>query len=214
VLGKVCCDSPNCGVEWFHFACVGLSASPEGEWLCPVCELLPENVRKTEPTLESPVDANANDGHHATNVHCGVRDVSAHRGRASSVCFSSDARHSPSMRGGISRGAGRRGRGARGSNGRSSVGCGRAHPYTTRARGDGLGGEDGRGRAGGHGGRSVGKTRRVGVDNAAASQFPAELVAKIEAARYRRSKRSKPVEECPACQGKHKAHICGRGAPK
>jgi len=62
VLGKVCCDSPNCGVEWFHFACVGLSASPEGEWLCPVCELLPENVRKTEPTLESPVDANANDG--------------------------------------------------------------------------------------------------------------------------------------------------------
>ena len=39
----VCCDSPNCGVEWFHFACVGLTASPEGTWFCPVCELLPEN---------------------------------------------------------------------------------------------------------------------------------------------------------------------------
>ena len=39
---QVCCDSPNCGVEWFHFQCVGLDASPEGEWLCPICSMLPD----------------------------------------------------------------------------------------------------------------------------------------------------------------------------
>ncbi|KAL1522972.1 hypothetical protein AB1Y20_017935 [Prymnesium parvum] len=33
----VCCDNPMCAIEWFHFNCVGLSATPEGTWLCPMC---------------------------------------------------------------------------------------------------------------------------------------------------------------------------------
>ena len=31
------CDNPDCAIEWFHFECVGLHASPTGEWLCHVC---------------------------------------------------------------------------------------------------------------------------------------------------------------------------------
>ncbi|ORY42525.1 hypothetical protein BCR33DRAFT_637589, partial [Rhizoclosmatium globosum] len=31
------CDNPNCEKEWFHLACVGLKAPPEGVWLCPEC---------------------------------------------------------------------------------------------------------------------------------------------------------------------------------
>ena len=27
----------KCLVEWFHFECVGLTASPKGKWLCPEC---------------------------------------------------------------------------------------------------------------------------------------------------------------------------------
>ncbi|TPX73995.1 hypothetical protein CcCBS67573_g04728 [Chytriomyces confervae] len=31
------CDSPECEKEWFHLACVGLKAPPDGVWLCPEC---------------------------------------------------------------------------------------------------------------------------------------------------------------------------------
>jgi hypothetical protein len=31
------CDSPDCKVGWFHFGCVGLTAAPRGNWLCPHC---------------------------------------------------------------------------------------------------------------------------------------------------------------------------------
>ncbi|KAL7071794.1 hypothetical protein ACQ4LE_008926 [Meloidogyne hapla] len=33
----VCCDNKNCLIEWFHFPCVGLTASPKGKWYCPQC---------------------------------------------------------------------------------------------------------------------------------------------------------------------------------
>eukprot|EP01048_Picozoa_sp_COSAG05_P001400 COSAG05_NODE_47_length_24712_cov_26.673844_16_plen_424_part_00 len=33
----VACDNPECPYEWFHVGCVGLTAAPEGKWLCPSC---------------------------------------------------------------------------------------------------------------------------------------------------------------------------------
>ncbi|GAB1604541.1 inhibitor of growth protein 4-like isoform X2 [Argonauta hians] len=32
------CDNPDCPIEWFHFACVGLSTKPKGKWYCPRCQ--------------------------------------------------------------------------------------------------------------------------------------------------------------------------------
>uniref|UniRef100_UPI00358F0A2D inhibitor of growth protein 1-like n=1 Tax=Myxine glutinosa TaxID=7769 RepID=UPI00358F0A2D len=31
------CDNPDCPIEWFHFACVGLRHKPKGRWFCPKC---------------------------------------------------------------------------------------------------------------------------------------------------------------------------------
>ncbi|XP_070560896.1 inhibitor of growth protein 4-like [Ptychodera flava] len=31
------CDNPDCPIEWFHFACVGLTSKPKGKWFCPKC---------------------------------------------------------------------------------------------------------------------------------------------------------------------------------
>ncbi|XP_014237466.1 inhibitor of growth protein 4 isoform X2 [Trichogramma pretiosum] len=31
------CDNPDCGIEWFHFGCVGLTVKPKGKWYCPKC---------------------------------------------------------------------------------------------------------------------------------------------------------------------------------
>uniref|UniRef100_A0A7N4P0G9 Inhibitor of growth protein n=1 Tax=Sarcophilus harrisii TaxID=9305 RepID=A0A7N4P0G9_SARHA len=31
------CDNPDCSIEWFHFACVGLTTKPRGKWFCPRC---------------------------------------------------------------------------------------------------------------------------------------------------------------------------------
>ncbi|KAK3105047.1 hypothetical protein FSP39_016044 [Pinctada imbricata] len=31
------CDNPDCPIEWFHFACVGLKMKPKGKWFCPRC---------------------------------------------------------------------------------------------------------------------------------------------------------------------------------
>ncbi|KAH3742647.1 inhibitor of growth protein 4 [Pelomyxa schiedti] len=36
----VCCDNPECEIEWFHFECVGLTTSPKGKWYCPNCKAL------------------------------------------------------------------------------------------------------------------------------------------------------------------------------
>lgn len=27
----------QCPIEWFHFACVGLTTKPKGRWYCPKC---------------------------------------------------------------------------------------------------------------------------------------------------------------------------------
>ena len=34
----VACDGPRCQNEWFHLACVGLNAPPEGKWYCIDCK--------------------------------------------------------------------------------------------------------------------------------------------------------------------------------
>lgn len=34
----VACDNPECPIEWFHFACVGLEATPRGKWYCDQCK--------------------------------------------------------------------------------------------------------------------------------------------------------------------------------
>ncbi|XP_055297572.1 inhibitor of growth protein 4 isoform X2 [Sitodiplosis mosellana] len=31
------CDNTECPIEWFHFACVGLTTKPKGKWFCPKC---------------------------------------------------------------------------------------------------------------------------------------------------------------------------------
>ena len=31
------CDNADCPIEWFHFACVGLTVKPKGKWFCPRC---------------------------------------------------------------------------------------------------------------------------------------------------------------------------------
>ncbi|KAI8922422.1 inhibitor of growth proteins N-terminal histone-binding-domain-containing protein [Powellomyces hirtus] len=33
----IACDNDDCPIEWFHYACVGLSAPPKGKWYCPTC---------------------------------------------------------------------------------------------------------------------------------------------------------------------------------
>lgn len=33
----VACDNPDCVIEWFHFACVGLDKQPKGKWYCQQC---------------------------------------------------------------------------------------------------------------------------------------------------------------------------------
>lgn len=33
------CDNELCPIEWFHFACVGLTTKPKGKWFCPKCSL-------------------------------------------------------------------------------------------------------------------------------------------------------------------------------
>jgi hypothetical protein len=33
----IACDNPDCLIEWFHYACVGVKAQPKGRWYCPEC---------------------------------------------------------------------------------------------------------------------------------------------------------------------------------
>lgn len=33
----VACDKMDCTITWFHLACVGLKAAPNGKWICPRC---------------------------------------------------------------------------------------------------------------------------------------------------------------------------------
>lgn len=49
----VACDNPECPVEWFHFACVGLTTNPRGKWFCPLC------TRHASKTQKPPKSASA-----------------------------------------------------------------------------------------------------------------------------------------------------------
>ncbi|XP_055332899.1 inhibitor of growth protein 4-like [Paramacrobiotus metropolitanus] len=33
----IACDNQSCPIEWFHFACVGLTSKPKGKWFCKRC---------------------------------------------------------------------------------------------------------------------------------------------------------------------------------
>lgn len=33
----VACDNTDCPIEWFHYACVGITEPPKGKWYCPRC---------------------------------------------------------------------------------------------------------------------------------------------------------------------------------
>ncbi|KFD51419.1 hypothetical protein M514_07632 [Trichuris suis] len=33
----ICCDCPDCPIEWYHFPCVGLEKAPKGAWFCQQC---------------------------------------------------------------------------------------------------------------------------------------------------------------------------------
>lgn len=37
VSSMIACDRQNCAVEWYHFDCVGVTFTPEGNWYCPDC---------------------------------------------------------------------------------------------------------------------------------------------------------------------------------
>jgi len=34
----ISCDNEKCNIEWFHFACVGLTKLPKGDWFCKTCK--------------------------------------------------------------------------------------------------------------------------------------------------------------------------------
>jgi len=33
----VACDNKQCRYEWFHYSCVGITATPKGRWYCSEC---------------------------------------------------------------------------------------------------------------------------------------------------------------------------------
>ena len=43
----IACDNADCRIQWFHWSCTGITAEPDGEWLCRDCRKLPKNqIRK------------------------------------------------------------------------------------------------------------------------------------------------------------------------
>ena len=44
--GMIGCDNDDCEVEWFHFACVGLTEQPTGAWYCADCKAKMEPKQK------------------------------------------------------------------------------------------------------------------------------------------------------------------------
>ena len=44
----IACDGENHDEKWFHLACVGLEAEPDGEWFCFVCQAEKRLARKAE----------------------------------------------------------------------------------------------------------------------------------------------------------------------
>ncbi|KAI8820965.1 uncharacterized protein EV422DRAFT_528576 [Fimicolochytrium jonesii] len=48
----VACDNQGCAIEWFHYACVGLTTPPKGSWYCTTC--LSQGIGRNHPTLPTP----------------------------------------------------------------------------------------------------------------------------------------------------------------
>lgn len=43
----ISCDNDDCTIEWFHYACVGLTKEPRGAaWYCPICA---QNHKRARP---------------------------------------------------------------------------------------------------------------------------------------------------------------------
>ena len=42
----VACDNPDCAVEWFHYACAGVTEPPKGKWYCRECAKAREEAGK------------------------------------------------------------------------------------------------------------------------------------------------------------------------
>lgn len=40
------CNNEECPIEWFHFACVGLTEEPQGDWYCKECREALEQAGK------------------------------------------------------------------------------------------------------------------------------------------------------------------------
>lgn len=36
------CDNDGYRIQWFHYACVGMTCAPRGKWYCPECRKLPQ----------------------------------------------------------------------------------------------------------------------------------------------------------------------------
>ena len=50
----IACDNPACPIEWFHFDCLKLSASPRTKiWYCPDCRKLNSCKRKRKKSTKS-----------------------------------------------------------------------------------------------------------------------------------------------------------------
>ncbi|KAF2669256.1 hypothetical protein BT63DRAFT_387608 [Microthyrium microscopicum] len=44
----IACDNADCAIQWFHWTCAGITAEPQGEWLCRECRKLPrEKIKKS-----------------------------------------------------------------------------------------------------------------------------------------------------------------------
>lgn len=33
----ICCEDPDCKIQWYHFECVGIKEEPQGIWICNTC---------------------------------------------------------------------------------------------------------------------------------------------------------------------------------
>lgn len=41
----ICCDDPNCKIQWYHFECVGIKEPPKGKWICSACKERKKNKK-------------------------------------------------------------------------------------------------------------------------------------------------------------------------
>ena len=44
----ICCDDPECEIQWYHFECVGIKEPPKGIWICDKCK----EKKKKQPQVD------------------------------------------------------------------------------------------------------------------------------------------------------------------